>query len=179
MPSISQDEKHFLGMAGEFLVAAELNRRHIVSAVTYGTAKSADVWAFNEGTHRAVRIEVKTTSIENRKWAIGIKALLREGWNPDIFWVLVLLPPPHPTTAQTNDERRGQHSPRFFVLSSKEVAAPVCSRHDLYRAKYMERNNKEFDDKGGFYKLFLEEALPFENAWGKVEARLRESGKLP
>jgi len=178
MPSISQDEKTFIGMAGEFLVAAELNRRHILSAVTYGAAKSADVWAFNEGTHRAVRIEVKTTSIENRRWAVGMKALQREGWNPDVFWVLVLLPPPHPTTAQTNVERRGEHWRRFFVLSSKEVAAPVCSRHDLYRAKYLERHNKEFEDKRGFYKLFLEEALPFENAWGKLEARLRETGKF-
>lgn len=86
MPSISQDEKNFLGMAGEFLVAAELNRRYLLSAATYGTAKSADVWAFNEDTHRAVRIEVKTTSIENRRWAVGMKALQREGWNPDVFF---------------------------------------------------------------------------------------------
>lgn len=178
MPGISQDEKNFLGMAGEFLVAAELNRRHVLSAVTYGTAKSADVWAFNEGTNRAVRLEVKTTSIDNREWAVGKKALIREGWNPNVFWVLVLLPSPHPTTAETTDELRGQHSPRFFVLSSKEVAAPVCSRHDLYRAEYLARNNKEFNDKDGFYKLLLEEALPSENAWAKVEARLRELGEL-
>ena len=37
---VSQDDKNFMSMAGEFLVAAELNRRRILSAVTYGLRKS-------------------------------------------------------------------------------------------------------------------------------------------
>ncbi len=41
-----QEDRNFLNMAGELVVAAESNRRGILSAVTYRTAKSANPWAF-------------------------------------------------------------------------------------------------------------------------------------
>lgn len=36
---MSQDEKIFLNMAGEFAVASELNRRQVLASVTYGSPK--------------------------------------------------------------------------------------------------------------------------------------------
>src|SRR5437016_4170869 len=132
-------------MAGEFLVAAELNRRRILSAVTYGASKSADVWAFDDVTNRAVRVEVKTTSSNNLYWLVGEKAIVREGWNPDLFWVLVLLPPPHPTASQTDDSQRGKSSPRFYVFSSREMGELMCQKYDRYHASYLERHKNPFE----------------------------------
>ena len=42
-----QAQKYHLSLAGEFYVAAELQRRGISAAVTYGNAKNADVVAFS------------------------------------------------------------------------------------------------------------------------------------
>ncbi len=178
MARISQGEKNFLNMAGEFLVAAELNRRRILSAVTYGAAKSADVWAFDDISNRAVRVEVKATSINNREWVVGNKAIVREeDCNPDIFWVLVLLPPPHPVTAQTTDEQRGLHAPRFFVFSSAEMGILMCEEYDRYHAAYLKKHGKKFDDAGAVWNLSLKKASPFENAWDKLEARVRKTSE--
>ena len=171
MPKRSQDEKNFLNMSGEFLVAAELNRRRILSAVTYGAAKSADVWAFDAKSKRAARIEVKTTGEGSKKWVIGEKALVRDAWDRDVFWVLVVLPRPHPSNSQTNDETRGHHSPRFFVFSSEELGRLLSARDDGYRAKYLAKHNTEFIGKG-VPNLPIDLALPFENQWDKIESRV-------
>src|SRR5688500_7510426 len=114
MPKISQEDKSFLNIAGEFHVASELNRRRVHAAVTYGSNKSADGWAFNHRTQRAVRVEVKTTSIRNKKWVVGHKANVRGDWDPDVFWVLVHLPDPIGRSAADDD--RSSHAPRCYVL---------------------------------------------------------------
>jgi hypothetical protein len=41
-----QAQKYHLSLAGEFFVAAELQRRGVAAAVTYDNAKNADVVAF-------------------------------------------------------------------------------------------------------------------------------------
>ena len=177
MSPLSQEEKNFLNMAGEFLVAAELNRRRILSAVTYGAAKSADVWAFDDISNRAVRVEVKATGINNQSWLVGNKAIVRENWNPDIFWVLVLLPTPHPITSETTDEKRGLHAPRFFVFSSEEIGKLMCEEYDRYHAAYLKKHGRKFDDEGGRWTLSRKKAAPFENAWGNLESRVRKTSE--
>ena len=43
----SQQRKYNLSLAGDFFVAAELQRRGVMASVTYGNAKKADVVAFS------------------------------------------------------------------------------------------------------------------------------------
>ena len=43
---MANDTKAFTNLAGDFLVAAGLNRRHILCSATHGAAKSANVLAF-------------------------------------------------------------------------------------------------------------------------------------
>ena len=140
MSPMSSDEKCFLNMAGEFLVAAELNRRHILCAVTYGTAKSADVWAFDSCSNRAARVEVKTTGPGSKKWVVGEKPLTAPA-NPDVFWVLVMLPEPHPRGV-SDDGERGQHAPRFFVLSSQEINRTLGAAAERYKAAFREKHGR-------------------------------------
>jgi hypothetical protein len=60
MPT-NQPEKYHLAMAGEYFVAAQLQRLGVSASVTYGNAKRADVVAFSESSDRVVEVEVKTT----------------------------------------------------------------------------------------------------------------------
>ena len=64
-----QKIKYNLGMAGEFFVAAQLQRFGLSASVTYGNAKKADVITVSEKTGKAIIIEVKSTS--QKKWVIG------------------------------------------------------------------------------------------------------------
>src|SRR5882724_6933139 len=171
MGKSSQADKSFLNMAGEFLVAAELNRRGILSAVTYGASKSCDVWAFDTKSKRAVRVEVKTTGEGSKRWVIGTRPLVRQDWDEDLFWVLVLLPQAHPSTSQTTNEIRGQHTPRFFVLTSEEIWALICADDDQYRARYLVKHAKEYVGRA-VLGVPINEGLSFENCWAKIKSRV-------
>ena len=167
MSSKSQDEKCFLNMAGEFLVAGELNRRHILCAVTYGTAKSADVWAFDSCSSRAARVEVKTTGPDSKKVVIGEKPLKSEA-SPDVFYVLVQLPEPLPPET-TEDAERGQHAPRFFVFRSEEMKALLGDADTKYRATHRNWRGR------GVPQMELDRVREFENRWDKIEERVKST----
>jgi hypothetical protein len=169
MAKLTQEQKGFLNMAGEFLVAAELNRRQVLSAVTYGTSKSADVWAFDARSHRAVRIEVKTTGPKSKAWVIGNRAILEENWRNDLIWVLVRLPEPISTGPPCDDAMRGRHAPQFFIFTSQELGTIVGARDQWYRQRFLEQHGREFTGVG-VPKMFLEEAMPYENCWDTILA---------
>ena len=166
MAKTSQVQKGFLNMAGEFLVAAELNRRHILSAVTFGNSKSADVWAFGASSRRVARIEVKTTRDHSKAWVIGNKILVAENWTRDTFWILVLLPSP-PSDGPANDSVRGRHAPRFFGFTAKELGKMMMSKHKVYCQKYYNTHGSDYTGLG-VPKLSVVDAHQFENQWNKI-----------
>lgn len=124
----TQEQKYSTGLAGEFLVAGELLRRGFMAAVTYGTAKKADVLVAHET--RAARLEVKSTP--GSKWVIGKNLPEPSG----AIWVLVYLPP---DTSQ---------SPSYFVLTSAELRAILKPEHDAYHARYRAKHGRDYDKKG-------------------------------
>jgi hypothetical protein len=81
---MSNEHRIVLNLAGEFAVASELNRRRILASVTYGSSKSADVFAMSPDMRRVVRIEVKTT--DKGKWPIGNKAIRVDANSDDVIW---------------------------------------------------------------------------------------------
>lgn len=171
MTKVSQEEKSLIGMAGEFLVAAELNRRGIHAAVTYGSAKRADVYAFGPVSDRPARIEVKSTPKGSKKWVIGEKALNEDNWSDYVFWVLVMLPDPHPPTATTTDEIRGTHAPRFFVFTAREIGQRIRELHRSYAKGFRERHGRDFEGPG-VIQLPTAEAASQENRWDKIQQRV-------
>ena len=143
---MSQEEKIFLNMAGEFAVASELNRRQVLASVTYGSSKSADIFAVNREMTRVVRIEVKTTGL--RKWPIGTKATDLTPNYADLFWVLVLLPVAHNGLPIIDEAQRGRHAPRFFVLSAEELYGVWKREARLYEERYRSRHGHPFQGLG-------------------------------
>lgn len=150
---MTQDEKHFLNLAGEFLVAGELNRRRIMCSVTYGFSKQADVIAMGMKSRHSVWIEVKTT--HKMQFIVGAKALDKDFVSPDNIWVLVHLP---------DDE--GQ-PPRYFVLPSAELNKRAIQRSERYNAKYRERHGRDYD-KPGVPKLSIKEVGDCESKWDEI-----------
>lgn len=163
---MTQEHKAFLNLAGEFAVASELNRRSILASITYGSAKSADVFAISPDMNKVARIEVKTT--DKRRWPIGEKGTRPTG-QPDV-WVFVLLPPPLDDTTK-DDGQRGAHAPRFFVLTGPEVYDLHRARDMRHRARYRERHGRECETLG-VPQLSLEDVLPFEGQWSKISESL-------
>ena len=156
----SQQQKYSLNLAGEFYVAAELNRRGIFASVTYGAAKNADVLAFDQQSRQTAIIEVKTTAHPNKKWITGQHSIDKDNIHPQLFWVLVLVP----------DKGNTDTAPRFFVFTSKELVEKVSAIHDSYSASYLAKHGVPFQDSRGVYSLSLEDAetMQAEGQWSKI-----------
>ena len=156
----SQQQKYSLNLAGEFYVAAELNRRDIFASVTYGAAKNADVLAFDQHSRQTAGIEVKTTARPNKKWITGQHSIDKNSIHAQLFWVLVLVP----------SWEELDNAPRFFVFTSKELVEKVSENHDAYRARYREKHDTPFQDSAGVYSFSLgeAEAMQAEGQWAKI-----------
>lgn len=83
----TQQEKHFLNLAGEFSVCAELFKRRIHAHMTFGNHKATDILIVDKNK-RVLTIEVKTSM--SNKFVTGFfnKFPTEETPHPD-FWVLV------------------------------------------------------------------------------------------
>ena len=148
-----QDQKYHLSLAGEFYVAAELQRRGISAAVTYGNAKRADVVAFSNADERVVKIEVKTTTSDD-KWVIGNK-IPEQSQTP---WVFVRIP-------------EGDGHPDFFVLTQAEINQILTPIAGEYRRRYLARHGKDFEGPG-VETLRLQHVQSHRSAWRKIVDRL-------
>jgi hypothetical protein len=150
-----QTRKYNLSLAGEFFVAAELQRRGVMATITYGNAKRADVVAFSPCNSRAIVIEVKSSGAN--KWVVGNK-------NPDAsddLWVLVRIP-------EYSDE-----SPRFFILIAQEIHNILAPGEEEYRRKYKEMNGQDYTGTG-VYSLRLDQIQSHEHQWEKVLSRVEK-----
>ena len=163
-------EKIFLNLAGEFLVAAELNRRQILCSVTYGASKSADLFAFGEATDRLLRIEVKTTT--KSKWPVGPRGMAASSNGSGRVWVLVFLPPPL-DRSELDDGVRGQHTPRFFVLTAQEVESLTRAGYDEYSRRYQDRHGVPYS-KPGVPVITMLQVAEHESRWDKVRNAIQE-----
>jgi len=155
-----QAEKYHLSLAGEFYVAAELQRRGIAAAVTYGNAKKADVVAFSTGS-LAVAIEVKSTPGE--RWVVG-------GWVPQPSsapWVFVHIPADALTP------------PSFYVLSQQQLFDVLSPGDVAYRRNYLARHGVEYGDRRGVVNLSRRGAEPFKDRWATIIDLLKTVPSAP
>ncbi len=155
----TQKDKISLNMAGEFAVASELNRRHVLASVTYGASKAADIFALSEGMQRVIRIEVKTT--DKRKWPLG-NNITTSSPPVNVFWVLVYLPP-------------SNQPPRFFVFSAQEIHDIWRKNMDEYELRYKAIHGHKYESRGVPNVKLDDLVFSYEGQWDKIKNRLLES----
>ncbi|TXI20353.1 MAG: hypothetical protein E6Q62_01650 [Nitrosomonas sp.] len=170
---MSQEKKIFLNLAGEFAVASELNRRECLASITYGAAKSADVFALSPDFAKIVRIEVKAT--DKKKWPIGRRAIDLTGYRSGVMWVFVQFPSP-PSSTFTSNEERGLHAPRFFILTAQELFEAWQQEVAPYYAKYLAKHNRAFNEERGVPNVTLAALAPFEGRWEKILTAVNGAG---
>lgn len=144
-----QAEKYHLSLAGEFYVAAELQRRCIAAAVTYGNAKKADVVAISSGSY-AVAIEVKSTP--GPRWVVG-GSVPQPSTAP---WVFVHIPP------------TATEAPTFYVLSQAQLYDILHPVDVAFRTNFLAKHNEEYGDRRGVVTLSREQAAPFKDQWATI-----------
>lgn len=142
--------KYHLAMAGEYLVAAQLQRLQIASSVTYGNAKSADLIAFHPETERAIVIEVKTSS--KGRWPIGSRVPPPSSK----VWVFVNLG--IDITAH----------PEYFVLTQRQLHKTLADEETAYLERYRLKHGYEYGDRPSVARLLRQQAEPFRDCWSTV-----------
>jgi hypothetical protein len=150
MATNTQALKYQTGMAGEFLVAGELNRHGKSATIMFGNAKKADVVANNNGCY--ITVEVKTTS--KLKWVIGNSLPNISG---NVVWVLVYLPVDK------------LEPPEYYILTNKEMCEILNNLDSVYREGYHKRKGKDYTGKPIFS---VKRALvkSHKNRWDKISA---------
>jgi hypothetical protein len=102
------------GVAGEYLVAAELSRRGFIASLTIRNAKGIDILASNLDATKSVGIQVKTNQNGKKYWLMNVKAERILGTN--LFYVFVSL--------------HGENAlPRYHVVPSSTVAEYISKSH--------------------------------------------------
>jgi hypothetical protein len=159
--------RQHLGIAGEFLVAGELNRRWINASISFGQSKKADVFVYDSDKSKILRIEVKTT--DKSKWPIGNKIVEEKNWIEDWFWVLVRLPTrPAVHHDRITDEIRGSNAPRYYVLTSTELGSIAKRKLDAYLEQYKKRHGREYS-ANLVHTVTIEDVETHEDAWKKIQ----------
>ena len=100
---VSKNTTH---LAGEFLVAGELARRGYPVSITFGNAKSVDIYAETKGGTK--KVDAKAGRAKSN-WPIGESTRIEE----DVYYIFVYL--------QTSSKIRRNVAPEYFVVSGKEI----------------------------------------------------------
>ena len=142
-----QEEKHFLNIAGEYGVCAELAKRQINSIMTYGNHKAADILVINPETRKALVIEVKTTKSKRIVTGFFQKYKTPETPHPD-FWVIVHI----------NED----NCSNYYVLTHDEMSKIQMTRNGINKWEHVK----------GVDNILLESIMSFQNDWNKIKSFL-------
>ena len=114
MTDFSNLESTLVGVAGEYLVAAELSLRGYLASVTLRNSRGIDIIASSADASKSVSIQVKTSKKKSRGWILNKKS--EDFSSPSHFYVFVLL-------------KSLKSRPDFFVVNSCEVAEYIRTEH--------------------------------------------------
>jgi hypothetical protein len=99
-------------LAGEFLVAGELSRRGYPVSITFGNAKSVDIYADTRvGT---IKVDAKAGRTKGN-WPVAESSV-----NEDVYYIFVYL--------QTQNRIKNSVAPEYFVVSGKDILSKKLIR---------------------------------------------------
>ena len=139
----SPEEKHFLNLAGEFGVCAELFKRNIHANLTYGNHKATDIIVITN--KQSFSIEVKTSMTNRIVTSFFQKFHTPEISHPD-FWVIV-----HINANNLQSE--------FYVLTHNEMAKEQMKRNGMTEWHKI---------TGGVDNVLLSQLESYKNKWETI-----------
>jgi hypothetical protein len=110
-------ESTLVGIAGEYLVAAELTLRGHIASVTLRNSRGIDILVSSADGNRSASIQVKTNSSGSPNWVLNKKS--QSFVSPSHFYVFVAL------------EKLGVR-PAFHVVPSEDVAEFTRTFHQKW-----------------------------------------------
>ena len=130
------------GIAGEYLVAAELSRQGYLAAITLRNSQGIDILASRADATRSVGIQVKTNQYGHPRWVLNAKVERMKARN--LFFVFVNL--------------NASDAPEFHIVPCREVARFANRNHRRWMRKprrdgrpHKNNNIRKFhDDEGAF-----------------------------
>ncbi len=134
------------GIAGEYLVAAELARRGYVASLTLRNTRGIDILASNPNATKSVGIQVKTSQGAKPDWVLTKKA--EDDLAENLFYVLVCLPPAGP--------------PKYHIVPRRVVARYVSENHKRWLATPGRRGQAHRDNP---LRRFRDPKKRYENRW--------------
>ncbi len=132
-----------VGVAGEYLVAAELSRRGYVASLTLRNTRGIDILVSNGDATRSAGVQVKTCQRATPKWVMSRRA--EEDLAENLFYVFVCLPRGAPAS--------------FHIVPRKVVVQRIREDHQHWLATpgkkgqvHQDSNVRVFSDKGHEFK---------------------------
>jgi len=141
--------KHMSGIAGEFLVAAELSRRGYIASLTQRNTHGIDILASSSDGTRQVAIQVKCDQTTGKEWMLGEKAETLS--SPTLFYVFVRL--------------HGGGTPDFHIVPSSVVAEFTSRSHREWLAEPGRGGRKHKDNP---IRVFRDLERQFRDAWSSL-----------
>jgi len=145
-------EKHFLNLAGEYRVCAELLKRELFATITYGNHKAVDIFAIAEGRRKAAVIEVKAS--DDRRFVTRYFQKSADS-RPD-FWVFYSVRP----------DGKGGFDEEFFVLANSELEPIQIRRNN--KGQLISAEEAAALAANGVDNVSREDVEPFRDEWKKI-----------
>jgi hypothetical protein len=116
------DRTYRTGQAGQFFVAAELNRRGAYAVTLAGNMPRVDLLASNMNQTHTVSIQVKSRA--SGTWQSSTKEIDREP-TEDHFWILVDF-----------EKKSLSDLPDYYIIPDKWMRQDIKKHHDAYLKKH-------------------------------------------
>jgi hypothetical protein len=135
-----------VGIAGEYLVAAELSRRGYVASVTLRNTRGIDILASNQDATKSVGIQVKTSQRAAADWVMTKKA--EQDLAENLFYVFVCLPLDAPAS--------------FYIVPRKVVGQYIRESHKRWLATPGRRGQAHRDSD---VRVFSDRRNEYKDRW--------------
>ncbi len=154
---LEMNEQCYLNLAGQFYVAAELQRRHIYAVVRFFLPTEAFLVAYSLGKTKPKSIEIEVRSTKKSTWEIDRTVSIKPGQ----IWVFVVVPEDEGAPAE------------FYVLNGSELLEKLGSGADDSLKKHKEEPRKTSVKPAIVTKVTKKQVEAYKNAWGTVLKRLQ------
>jgi hypothetical protein len=135
------------GIAGEYLVAAELSRRGYIASITLRNTAGVDILCSNKNASKTVAIQVKTNQGEKKRWVLNSK--VETFFSRSHFYILVSL---SPTSGQ----------PEFHIVPSTILSKKVKKGHAAWLRTPGKNGQPHQDSK---VRQFIDHENKYLNKW--------------